>query len=567
MRGRELWQLTRAYWLGDERWSAWAFLIVIIAGNLGLVGINLVQNIATGSVFTALQDRDARGFYAALGTLMLAIFAYMAVAVGRLFLQQSFQLRWRRWLTNRYLNEWLANRTFYRMRFLKRVDNPDQRISEDIRVFIEESVALATGLLSSVATLATFAALLWQLSGEISIDLGWAEIAIPGYMLWAAVLYSGIGSILAHFIGRPLIRLNNLQQGVEADFRFHLVRLREEAEGITLYDAEDQERGHARDRFAALYSNFKRLIRSNARYVLYQLLFSQLAYGLSLVLASPRYFQGAIALGALVQISNAFERVNEALSWLIGTYPVYAEWRANTDRLVEFSRAMEVDALPSAATHLRASPDESTELRQVRISLPDGSDLIAPATLRLKPHQSVMFRGPSGSGKSTLFRALAGLWPFVSGEIHRPAHARMLFLPQRPYMPIGSLRDAIWFPEPASPRRDGDAVAALAAVGMNGMATRLDESAHWAQIMSPGEQQRIAIARALLLKPDWLFLDEVTAAHDECEEAELYRRLTEALPDTTIISIGQRRSLEAFHDRQIVLDCSRGRPTRIVATP
>lgn len=541
-------------------------MIVIVAGNLGLVGINLVQNIATGGVFTALQESDAHRFYAALGALMLAIFAYMAVAVARLFLQQTFQLRWRRWLTDRYLDDWLANRTFYRMRFFKRVDNPDQRISEDIRVFIEETVALATGLLSSVAALATFATLLWQLSGAITIDLGWGAITIPGYMLWAAVLYAGIGSILAHMIGRPLIRLNNLQQGVEADFRFHLVRLREEAEGITLYGAEEQERGHARDRFAALYKNFRRLIRSNARYVFYQLLFSQLAYGLSLVLASPRYFQGLIVLGTLVQISNAFERVNEALSWLIGTYPVYAEWRANTDRLVEFSGAMEADALPQAAAHLRASPDDSTELKQVRISLPDGSDLIAPATLSLKPRQSVLFRGPSGSGKSTLFRALAGLWPFVSGEIHRPAHARMLFLPQRPYMPIGPLRDAIWFPEPASPQRDGEAAAALAAVGMSGMAKRLDESGHWAQIMSPGEQQRIAIARALLLKPDWLFLDEVTASHDEREEAELYRRLTEALPDTTIISIGQRRSLEAFHDRQIVLDCSRGRPTRIVGT-
>jgi putative ATP-binding cassette transporter len=269
-------------------------------------------------------------------------------------------------------------------------------------------------------------------------------------------------------------------------------------------------------------------------------------------------------LGALVQISNAFERVNEALSWLIGSYPVIAEWRATADRLVELSHVMDEEAAPAIGAQTQIGPGDATELKQVRISLPDGADLIAPVTLNLKAHEAVMFRGPSGSGKSTLFRVLAGLWPFASGEIRRPAAARMLFLPQRPYMPIGPLREAIWFPERARLERDDDVIAALTTVGLSSMTKRLDEIAHWAQTLSPGEQQRIAIARALLLKPDWLFLDEVTAAHDEREEAELYRRLTEALPNTTIISIGQRRSLEAFHDRMIMLDRSAGRPTRIV---
>ncbi len=562
--GHSLWNLTKAYWLGPERWSAWAFIAVIVAANLGLVGINLLQNIATGGVFTALQKSDTHQFYWALGGLMLAIFAYMMVAVARLYLQQVFQLRWRRWLTDRYLTRWLANRAFYRMRFLKRVDNPDQRISEDIRIFIEQMMALGMGLLSSVAMLATFAALLWQLSGTISFDLGWVVIAIPGYMLWAAVVYAGIGSVLAHLIGRPLIRLNNLQQGAEANFRFNLVRLREEAEGITLYGAEEQEHRHALERFTALYDNFRRLIRSNARYALYQLLFSQFAYGLSLLMASPRYFAGIILLGVLVQISNAFERVNEALSWLIGSYPVFAEWRATADRLVEMSQTMEPEAAPASGARMDVGPGAATEIENLKISLPDGSDLIAPASLSLKPHEAVMFRGPSGCGKSTLFRVLAGLWPFASGEIHRPAEAKMLFLPQRPYMPIGPLREAIWFPEPAHIERDGEVVAALATVGLDAMVKRLDENAHWAQILSPGEQQRIAIARALLLKPDWLFLDEVTAAHDEREEAELYGRLKKALPNTTIVSIGHRESLEAFHDRLIMLDHTAGRPTRIL---
>jgi len=305
---------------------------------------------------------------------MAAIIAYMFAAVAQLYLRQTFQLRWRRWLTDRYLGDWLARHVFYRMRFRNGVDNPDQRISEDVRVFIEQTMTLALGLLGSVAALGTFATLLWQLSGTLTIHVAGFEIAIPGYMVWAAVLYAGLGSVVAHLIGRPLIRLNNRQQGKEADFRFNLVQLREEAEGITLYGAEEQERLHALDRFRALYDNMRMLIRSNARYVLYQLLVSQAAYGLSLLLASPRYFAGAILLGALVQISNAFERVNEALSWLIGAYPVYAEWRATADHLVEFTHTIASDIGPAAGPVLGRG-DHGAELREVKIWLPDGSDL------------------------------------------------------------------------------------------------------------------------------------------------------------------------------------------------
>jgi putative ATP-binding cassette transporter len=561
--GQGLSDLATAYWRVGERWSASFFILAIVALGLGMVGINLGQNIATGSAFTALQESDARGFYLALSGVMTAIVAYMVVAVAQLYLRQSFQLRWRRWLTARYLSEWLARHVFYRMRFRDGIDNPDQRISEDVKVFIEQTMSLGLGLLGSIATLGTFAALLWQLSGSITIPIGGLTVTVRGYMVWAALLYAGLGSVFAHLIGRPLIRLNNQQQGKEADFRFNLVRLREEAEGITLYGAEEQERKHALDRFRLLYDNMRLLIRSNARYVLYQLLVSQAAYGLSLLLASPRFFAGAILLGGLVQISNAFERVNEALSWLIGSYPTVAEWRATADRLVEFSGTIAPQPGPAGGPNI-SSGDHATELRELKVWLPDGAELIAPANLKLKPHEAVMFRGPSGSGKSTLFRVLAGLWPYASGDILLPAHAKMLFLPQRPYMPIGTLREAIWFPERPRLERDDEAVKTLALVGLSHMTRRLDERAHWAQTLSPGEQQRIAIARALLLKPDWLFLDEVTAAHDEREEAELYRCLTGGLPETTIISVGQRHSLEAFHDRMIALDVSHGRPTRIL---
>ena len=565
--GRDIWALIKGYWTSEEWRSAWGFLAAVVGLNLSLVYVNLEQNLAMGAVFNALQKFDGREFYLAFGTLMLLILLYLVVAVLRVYLDQTLQLRWRRWLTDQYLVHWLAHQTFYRSRFSDRVDNPDQRISEDIRLFIERTMALGIGLLNSAATLASFALLLWTLSGSITLSVSGFAITIPGYMFWAAVLYSGIGSVLAHYVGRPLIRLNYRQQAVEADFRFTLVRLREEAEAIALYGGEAQERGAALGRFRALFDNFTHLIRRNAQDVVFQLFFSQLAYGFSLVLAAPRYFSGAIQLGALVQISNAFERVNEALSWFVGSYTTFAEWRATVERLNEFSQEMAREnrlAMPGA--RIERSRRDTIELRDVSVSLPDGQPLIVPTALTLRPHQSVLLKGPSGSGKSTLFRVLAGVWPFASGSVLVPERATTLFLPQQAYMPIGTLRESLWYPAHAIHKRDPEAQAALEAVGLGELAHRLDEAGHWEQVLSHGEQQRVAIARALLAKPDWLFLDEATSALDEGKQAMLYRRLKDALPETTVISVGHRRPLEALHDRVITLERAPGTPGRLVET-
>jgi putative ATP-binding cassette transporter len=333
----DVWILAKGYWRSEERWSARVLLTSIIGLNLGLVGVNVLQNQANGALFTALQQRNAPGFYRAFVIVIVLILLYLVVAVLRVYLDQTLQLRWRRWLTDQYVTRWLANRTFYRMRFSGRVDNPDQRISEDVRLFIQRSMFLGLGFLNSLATLASFAALLWYLSGNITLPIGGFAITIPGYMFWVAVLYSGFGSAIAHLIGRPLIRLNNRQQAVEADFRFSLVRLREEAEGIALYGGEAQERGIALGRFRTLYDNFKRIILCGNQYLMFQLLFSQGTSSFALLIASPRYFSGAIQLGVLIQIANAFERVNEALSWFIASYTAFAEWRATVDRLTEFA--------------------------------------------------------------------------------------------------------------------------------------------------------------------------------------------------------------------------------------
>ena len=565
--GRDIWALTRGYWASEERASAWGLLGAVVGLNLGLVYVNFRQNLAMGTVFNALQKFDGGEFYFAFAILMLLILAYLVLAVLRVFLDQTLQLRWRRWLTDQYLAHWLAHQTFYRSRFSDRVDNPDQRISEDIRLFIERSMSLGIGLLNSAATLASFAALLWTLSGGITLSINGFSLTIPGYMFWAAVLYSGLGSVAAHYVGRPLIRLNYRQQAVEADFRFALVRLREAAETIALYGGEAQERGTALRRFRALFENFTNLIRRNAQYVLFQVFFSQLAYGFSLVLASPRYFSGAIQLGALVQISNAFERVNEALSWFIGSYTTFAEWRATAERLNEFSEEMNREASTAlAGSRIERVPGDAIELRDVSVALPDGRPLITPTTLTLKPHQSVLLRGPSGSGKSTFLRVLAGIWPFATGRISLPQHARILFLPQQPYIPIGTLRESLWYPAYPILKRDPELKAALEAVDLAELASRLDDASHWEQVLSQGEQQRIALARAFLARPDWLFMDEPTSALDEGQEAELYQRLRARLPRTTVISVGHRRPLETFHDRVITLERPSGAPGKLVET-
>lgn len=559
--GQDVWALVKGYWGSEERWLAWALLTAIIGLDLSYVYVNVLLNKANGGVFNALQQYDTASFYRAFVTILIQVLILLAAVLLRVFLLQTLQLHWRRWLTDQYLSHWLADRIFYRLRFSGRIDNPDQRIAEDIRLFIEHTLSLGLGLLATLEMLVSFSVLLWHLAGSISLPIGGIQLTIPGYMFWVAVLYSGGGSGLAHLVGHPLIRLNNRQRSVEADFRFSLVRLREEAEGIALYRGEAQERGIALGCFQALYDNVKRLILRNCQYLMFQTFVAQFANFFPLLVAAPRYFSGAIALGTLTQLTHAFWQVNASLSWFITNYTIFAEWRATVDRLTEFSREMahEVQG-EGAGAHLETAAQDTIDFQGVQVDLPNGTPLLASVTLRLRPHEAVLLKGLSGCGKSTLFRVLTGLWPFATGRIRLPAGVRTLFLPQRPYMPIGTLREALWFPAPPVCDGDAEARAALLAVDLSALGQRLDETAHWMHVLSPGEQQRLAIARALLIKPDWLFLDEATSALDEDHEAALYRHLAKALGRTTLISIGHRRSLEAYHTRVITVDREAGHP-------
>ena len=557
---RDLWTLTRPYWGSEERWTAWLLLGVIVAMNMGLIYLSVVINQWQRLFFNALQARDHAEYvhqFIRFGGLALI---HIVITVYALYLDLMLQIRWRRWLTARYLDDWLAGQTYYRLQIGGgETDNPDQRIAEDARAFVNLTLGLTLGFLSTVVTLVSFLGILWGLSGALVLPWGeGGEIAIPGYMVWAALLYAVIGTWFNHLVGRPLSRLNFDQQRVEADFRFSLVRLRENAEGVALYGGEGPEGDGFRRRFDAVVRNWRAIMTTRKSLTWFASGYSQVAIVSPYVVAAPRYFAGAMQLGDLMQTASAFGKVEGSLSWFIGAYVSLAEWRATVRRLTSFRAAMAASRAQAAAAGgiVRGEGDDAATLRVdgLTLALPHDANPLLSADLIVSAGETVLISGRSGSGKSTLFRALAGIWPYGRGRIRLPAGASLLFLPQKPYLPIGPLRAAVAYPAPPDRFSDAELTDALGACGASALAGRLDEADHWGQRLSPGEQQRLAVARALLNRPDWLFLDEATSACDPETEAGLYRLLAERLPATTVISIGHRTSLHAFHRRRLVVE-------------
>ena len=581
---KDAWMLTKPYFRSEEKWSAWLLLGTVVALSLSIVGMNVVLNFWNRAFFNALQDKDWDSFvsllflYKRTETSLMPGFAgivvvYIVVAVYRSYLTQWLQIRWRRWMTTRFVDEWLADRAYYRISLsgekqsgpAPATDNPDQRIAEDLRDFIGDSIvgtrgvlSLGLGVLTNVVTLFSFLTILWTLSGSVTV-LG---VTIPGYMVWVALAYSIVGTWLTHLVGRPLAMLNFRKQRVEADFRFALVRLRENTEGVALYGGEAEEARGLGVRFSALMANWWDLMKRTK--ALNSLIFGydQIAGIFPLVVAAPRYFSGQIALGGLTQTSGAFGEVQGALSWVVTTYGELAVWRATVERLATFHRAIVAAraAAPGIVSATASGP--AYRLSDVTLTLPDGGVLLEHVDLEVPAGGAVVITGRSGSGKSTLFRALAGIWPFGSGTIERPS-GRTLFLPQRPYLPLGTLRHAIAYPEGEGRYTDAQFAAALTLAGLASLVPKLDGEERWGQVLSGGEQQRLALARALLLRPDWLFLDEATANLDPESEAELYRVLHDTLVATTIVSISHRPAVNALHDRRLVFDRS-GEQTRLV---
>ncbi len=561
---RDAWRLAVPYFRSEEKWSARGLLLVIIVMNLSLVGMTVVLSFWNREFFNSLQNKDYDAFIALLftyrrgetglmpGFVGIAV-VYILIAIHRTYLNQLLQIRWRTWLTRRFLGEWLSDRAYYRISLSAAqnagTDNPDQRIAEDLRDFTADTLTLGLGLLSNIVSLFSFVGILWSLSGSISVF----GVTVPGYMVWVALAYAIVGTTLTHMVGSPLVGLNFRQQRVEANFRYSLVRLRENMEGVALYGGEAVEQGNLLTRFTAVIGNW-RAIMIRTKYLNALIAgYEQVASIFPIVVAAPRYFAGAIQLGGLTQTAGAFSRVQDAMSWFISFYTTLASWRATVERLVTFDHAI-VEARATAGQGIYVSventPTGAVSLHDVTLALPNGDTLMRHGDLVLPPGRSVVITGRSGTGKSTLFRALAGIWPFGSGRITRPA-GTALFLPQRPYIPLGTLRQVTSYPMPADLYPTEAVIAALEAAGLFALTPQLDADENWAQRLSGGEQQRLALARALLAKPDWLFLDEATASLDPEAEADLYRAIQQKLPETTIVSIAHRQSVAAFHDDKI----------------
>jgi putative ATP-binding cassette transporter len=548
---REAWVLAKPYFSSEQRGSAWLLLISIIALNLLMVGMNLILNFWNRDFFNAIQAYDVTTairllwlYVAPPGGLPMPGFveivaAYVLVAVYAFYLNQMLQIRWRQWMTRHYVENWLSDRAYYNISLSHAkgvgLDNPDQRISEDLRDFTASTLALGLDFISNVVTLFSFIFILYAISGSIKLF----GVTIPGYMLWVALIYSVVGTLFTHLIGRKLIPLSFNQQRVEADFRFNLIRVRENPEAIALYHGEGDEQLSLGERFEAVKNNFWAIMRRTKALNFFTVSFNQVAGIFPLVVALPRFFAHKIGLGGLTQIQNAFGQVQGALSWFITSYSDLVTYRATVSRLHGFTEAIAVARAASLAGPQLSVAGSALSFTNLTLSLPDGRKLVNNANLTLPPGLPVILTGPSGAGKSTLFRAIAGIWPFGEGSITRPSGSA-LFLPQKPYFPLGSLKRTVVYPGPEIEVSDDAVRAALAAVDLAPLAKRLHDVENWGQILSGGEQQRLAIARALIAKPDWLFLDEATSAMEIPLAARIHATLRRLLPNTTIVAISHQ---------------------------
>ncbi len=563
---KDVWFLSAPYLRSEEKWSAWGLLLFVLAADFALVRVSVLVNLNGGAWVNALQSYDATSFFNLLllwepspdgpfgiipGFVPLVIVAIVILVNGR-YMRQWLQIRWRRWLTARYQAEWLDKQAYYRLQLQPESlgnDNPDQRISDDIRDFVESGLVLGFGFITSIVSLFSFLAVLWQLSFSVTVF----GVTIPAYFVWVALLYSVFGTILAQIVGRPLVSLNFIRQRLEANFRFALVRLRENAEGVALYNGERDEAALLNTRFGAIVANFRRLMSRNR-------VLNAMVYGYGEVAgvfpwfaAAPLYFAKKISFGNLSRVAGAFGEVQGAASWVVDNYAALADWAATVERLATFSRTLAaVHADHQTGIAMVPATGPGLAVRDLKLVLPDGTVLLNEAALQFDPGISTVITGKAGGGKSTLFRALAGIWPYGSGSIELPA-GTALFLPQKPYIPLGTLRRALSYPASVDCYSDEAAHAALTDAGLARLVPELDVDAAWSQRLSGGEQQRLALARALLIRPDWLFLDEATANLDLEGQEELYRVLRERLPRTSIVSISHAPEVARLHDRQFTL--------------
>ena len=562
-----IWRLAAPYYRSEDRWAGRLLLGAVVAIELALVALQVILNLWYNRFYNTLQNHDWNAFVSAILFFCALAAIYTVLQVYQFYLNLWLQVRWRRWMTQTYLRQWLNTANHYRMQLLgDAADNPDQRIADDLRMFIDSGadygiMPIGLKLLNAVVTLCSFVVILWTLSEKAPFAL--FGVAIHGYLVWAALFYAAVGTYITHLIGRPLIPLNFRQQRFEADFRFNLVRTRENSEQIASLRGEAAERERHLGRFALVVDNWLAIMQRTKKLTFFTASYSQASIIFPYVMVSPAYFSGALQLGDLMQTASAFNNVQTALSYFVSSYRSITEFQAVVKRLSGFEQAIEA-ARNAALTPpvIEVVPREGAStvaVDHLAVRLPNGTPLVDADHIVLDAGDRVLVTGPSGAGKSTLFRAIAGIWPFGSGRVTVPIEAKMMLVPQRPYFPVATLAAAITYPARAGTFDDAQLADTLTAVGLSGLVPRLHEEAHWNRMLSGGEQQRLAIARVLLYAPDYLLLDEATAALDEPAEAMLYRLLQERLPAATIISIGHRSTLGAFHRRRVAFIREEGR--------
>lgn len=552
---KDVWYLTKSYWQSEEKKKAFLLLGCIVSLTLGIVYMLVLLNQWNNSFYSALQNYETEKIFDELLHFSWLAAIYIILAVYSYYLQQTLILHWRRWLTNRFIDIWLKNKTYYHLQmFGKDTDNPDQRISEDVRLFVEMTLGFSVGLLKAFCTFASFVLILYKMSGPFTMQLFGRSWTIEGYLFWAALVYSIIGTYITHIVGRKLVQLNFIQQRYEADFRFSMIRLRESAESVAFYRGEGQEGVVFKDRFKLLLDNFWKLVNKQKQLVWLNSGYSQIAIIFPFVAAMNRYLSKEFTLGGLMQVSSAFGNVQGALSYFVDMYTSIAQWQAVVMRLTYFGRHMQEVSADAERFHLeRFATSVAVSADKMQVNLPDGSPLLQNICFKLEPGQNVLIKGVSGSGKSTLLRAVAGIWPFVEGKINLPKTDELMFIPQKPYLPLGTLREALLYPG-TKPVSDAELQRLMETCQIGYLQDKLDMAADWSHVLSVGEQQRLAFVRAHIQQPIWLFLDEATSALDEETEAAMYRLLAERLPQTTVVSVGHRSTLNKYHALVLRID-------------
>lgn len=552
---KDAWHLARPYWVSEQKYKSIGLIILVIIFNLLTVYMTVLFNKWNNVFYDAIQNYDKKVFISAIYKFGVLAFFYILFQIMAYYFRKLLEIRWRKWQTKYYLRDWFSKKSFYKTRFLNTiVDNPDQRISDDINGFIVLTLDLTLGLMNSIVTLVSFIIILWKISGNLQFTFQGHHFVISGYMVYVALIYAVVGTYLTFKIGKPLIKLDFQQQAYEADFRYNLMRVREYSENIAFYNGEAQEQIGLIDRFSNVVSNFISIMYRQMKIDILSVGYGQLAVIFPIVVASPRYFAKLIKLGDLMQILSAFGRVQGALSYFIDAYTSLSGWRAVMDRLYGFQVAIK-DAGNLTGQQIQ-SGKSYLELKNLTVNLPDGQTLIKDIQINLTSGDRLLIRGKSGSGKTTLLRAIAGLWPFSTGEISQIQNLSSIFIAQRTYLPFGDLKTAICYPKIDNLPDDKYIVSLLNQFNLPNLVNQLYIVADWGNKLSLGEQQRVAFCRILINKPDIIYLDEATSALDEDTEEKMYQTLVEALPKSAIISVGHRSTIKHWHNKELNFNLS-----------